>query len=174
MSERFSGTLLRAAETAQYVPSNLGASDQVMDAGLSRRINTGCKGSAIGIGIDGLLLAPWQAAWELLRSSRSDVPPTNGETVWMRDLGCREACMDPHLCADIDVGCRSHRIGIAHPDGLILEESDIPPKRGAEEGNRGTHTPFPTIPCRSRAAHRPAHAWRGSRLRCIRGCDSRW
>jgi len=33
--------------------------------------------------------------------------------------------MDPHLCVGIDVGCRSHRVGIAHPDGSIIEEFDI-------------------------------------------------
>jgi len=33
--------------------------------------------------------------------------------------------MDPHLCVGIDVGCRAHRVGIAHPDGSILEEFDI-------------------------------------------------
>ena len=33
--------------------------------------------------------------------------------------------MDPHLCVGIDVGCRSHRVGIAHPNGSILEEFDI-------------------------------------------------
>jgi len=33
--------------------------------------------------------------------------------------------MDPHLCVGVDVGCRSHRVGIAHPDGSILEEFDI-------------------------------------------------
>ena len=33
--------------------------------------------------------------------------------------------MRPHLCVGIDVGCRAHRVGIAHPDGSILEEFDI-------------------------------------------------
>lgn len=33
--------------------------------------------------------------------------------------------MDPHLCVGVDVGCRAHRVGIAHPDGSILEEFDI-------------------------------------------------
>ena len=33
--------------------------------------------------------------------------------------------MDPHLCVGIDVGYRAHRVGIAHPDGSILEEFDI-------------------------------------------------
>jgi len=33
--------------------------------------------------------------------------------------------MDSHLCVGIDVGYRSHRVGIAHPDGSILEEFDI-------------------------------------------------
>jgi transposase len=33
--------------------------------------------------------------------------------------------MVPHLCVGIDVGCRSHRVGIAHPDGRLLEEFDI-------------------------------------------------
>jgi hypothetical protein len=33
--------------------------------------------------------------------------------------------MDPHLCVGVDVGCRSHRVGIALPDGSILEEFDI-------------------------------------------------
>ena len=33
--------------------------------------------------------------------------------------------MDPHLCVGIDVGCRTHRVGIAHPDGSILEEFGI-------------------------------------------------
>ncbi len=33
--------------------------------------------------------------------------------------------MEPHLCVGIDVGCKAHRVGIAHPDGSILEEFDI-------------------------------------------------
>ncbi len=33
--------------------------------------------------------------------------------------------MDPHICVGIDVGYRSHRVGIALPDGSILEEFDI-------------------------------------------------
>lgn len=33
--------------------------------------------------------------------------------------------MDPHLCIGIDVGCKAHRVGIATPDGSILEESGI-------------------------------------------------
>jgi len=33
--------------------------------------------------------------------------------------------MEPHLCVGIDVGCKAHRIGIACPDGSILEEFDI-------------------------------------------------
>ena len=33
--------------------------------------------------------------------------------------------MDPHLCVGVDVGCRAHRVGIARPDGSILEEFDI-------------------------------------------------
>lgn len=33
--------------------------------------------------------------------------------------------MDPHLCVGIDVGRRTHRVGIARPDGSILEEFDI-------------------------------------------------
>jgi len=33
--------------------------------------------------------------------------------------------MDPHLCVGIDVGYRSHRVGIAQPDGTILDEFDI-------------------------------------------------
>jgi len=33
--------------------------------------------------------------------------------------------MDPHLCVGVDVGYRSHRVGIAHPNGSILEEFDI-------------------------------------------------
>jgi transposase len=33
--------------------------------------------------------------------------------------------MDPHLCVGIDVGYRAHRVGIAQPDGSILEEFDI-------------------------------------------------
>ena len=33
--------------------------------------------------------------------------------------------MDPHLCVGVDVGYKSHRVGIAHPDGSILEEFDI-------------------------------------------------
>ena len=33
--------------------------------------------------------------------------------------------MDPHLCIGIDVGCKAHRVGIATPDGSILEEFDI-------------------------------------------------
>ena len=33
--------------------------------------------------------------------------------------------MDPHLYVGIDVGCKAHRVGIALPDGSILEEFDI-------------------------------------------------
>jgi len=33
--------------------------------------------------------------------------------------------MKPHLCVGIDVGCKAHRVGIARPDGSILEEFDI-------------------------------------------------
>ena len=33
--------------------------------------------------------------------------------------------MNPHLCIGIDVGCKAHRIGIATPDGSILDEFDI-------------------------------------------------
>jgi len=33
--------------------------------------------------------------------------------------------MKPHLCVGIDVGCNAHRVGIARPDGSILEEFDI-------------------------------------------------
>ena len=33
--------------------------------------------------------------------------------------------MNLHLCVGIDVGCKAHRIGIAHPDGSILEDFDI-------------------------------------------------
>lgn len=33
--------------------------------------------------------------------------------------------MDPHLCVGVDVGCKAHRVGIATPDGSILEEFDI-------------------------------------------------
>ena len=33
--------------------------------------------------------------------------------------------MEPHLCVGIDVGYRGHRVGIAHPDGTILDEFDI-------------------------------------------------
>jgi transposase len=33
--------------------------------------------------------------------------------------------MKPHLCVGVDVGCKAHRVGIAHPDGSILEEFDI-------------------------------------------------
>lgn len=33
--------------------------------------------------------------------------------------------MEPHLCVGIDVGCKAHRVGIARPDGSILEEFDI-------------------------------------------------
>jgi len=33
--------------------------------------------------------------------------------------------MRPHLCVGIDVGCKSHRVGIARPNGSILEEFDI-------------------------------------------------
>jgi transposase len=33
--------------------------------------------------------------------------------------------MEPHLCIGIDVGCKAHRVGIATPDGSILEEFDI-------------------------------------------------
>jgi len=33
--------------------------------------------------------------------------------------------MESHLCVGIDVGCKAHRVGIATPDGSILEEFDI-------------------------------------------------
>jgi len=33
---------------------------------------------------------------------------------------------DPEIRVGVDVGCRSHRVGIAGPDGAILEEFDIP------------------------------------------------
>ena len=33
--------------------------------------------------------------------------------------------MEPRLCVGIDAGCKAHRVGIAHPDGSILEEFDI-------------------------------------------------
>ena len=33
--------------------------------------------------------------------------------------------MDTHLCIGVDVGCKAHRVGIAHPNGSILEEFDI-------------------------------------------------
>ena len=33
--------------------------------------------------------------------------------------------MESHLCVGIDVGCKAHRVGIARPDGSILEEFDI-------------------------------------------------
>ncbi|MBE0635371.1 hypothetical protein IH601_05200 [Candidatus Bipolaricaulota bacterium] len=33
--------------------------------------------------------------------------------------------IDPHLCIGIDVDCKAHRVGIATPDGSILEEFDI-------------------------------------------------
>lgn len=33
--------------------------------------------------------------------------------------------MRPHLCVGIDVGCKAHRVGIARPNGLVLEEFDI-------------------------------------------------
>jgi transposase len=33
--------------------------------------------------------------------------------------------MEPHLCIGIDVGCKAHRVGIATPDGSIIEEFDI-------------------------------------------------
>ena len=32
--------------------------------------------------------------------------------------------MDPHLCVGVDIGYRAHRVGIAQPDGSILEEFD--------------------------------------------------
>ena len=32
--------------------------------------------------------------------------------------------MKPHLCNGIDVGCKAHRVGIATPDGSIMEEFD--------------------------------------------------
>ena len=34
--------------------------------------------------------------------------------------------VDPEIRVGIDVGCRFHRVGIAGPDGTILEEFDIP------------------------------------------------
>ena len=33
--------------------------------------------------------------------------------------------MEPHLCVGVDVGYKAHRVGIARPDGSILEEFDI-------------------------------------------------
>jgi len=33
--------------------------------------------------------------------------------------------MDPHLCVGVDVGYRFYRVGIAYPNGSILEEFDI-------------------------------------------------
>ena len=44
----------------------------------------------------------------------------------MDELGLQGGTrVDPHLCIGIDVGCKSHRVGIAHPNGSILEEFDI-------------------------------------------------
>ena len=34
-------------------------------------------------------------------------------------------CMDPHLSVGIDIGHRNHRVGIAAPNGAILDEFDI-------------------------------------------------
>jgi hypothetical protein len=33
--------------------------------------------------------------------------------------------MDPHRCIGIDVGCKAYHVGIAAPDGSILEEFGI-------------------------------------------------
>jgi len=33
--------------------------------------------------------------------------------------------MDPQIRVGIDVGCKAHRVGIANPDGKIMEEFDI-------------------------------------------------
>ena len=33
--------------------------------------------------------------------------------------------MEPHLCVGVDVGCKAHRVGIACPDGSLLEEFAI-------------------------------------------------
>ena len=33
--------------------------------------------------------------------------------------------IDPQIRVGIDVGCKAHRVGIANPDGKILEEFDI-------------------------------------------------
>jgi len=49
--------------------------------------------------------------------------------------------MDPHLCVGIDVGCRVHRVGIAHPDGTILEEvagSDLHSSSSSSESDRAS------------------------------------
>ena len=48
--------------------------------------------------------------------------------------------MDPHLCVGVDVGCRSHRVGIARPDGSILEEFDI------SHNGRGVRSSFLVFP----------------------------
>ncbi len=33
--------------------------------------------------------------------------------------------IDPQIRVGIDVGCKAHRVGIANPDGKIMEEFDI-------------------------------------------------
>jgi hypothetical protein len=34
--------------------------------------------------------------------------------------------VDPQIRVSVDVGCKTHRVGIAGPDGTILEEFTIP------------------------------------------------
>lgn len=46
--------------------------------------------------------------------------------------------MEPHLCVGIDVVCKAHRVGIAHPDGSILEEFDISQIDGGSAYRRGS------------------------------------
>ena len=48
------------------------------------------------------------------------------ETAWMSELKLQGGtAMEPHLCVGVDVGYKAHRVGIARPDGSILEEFDI-------------------------------------------------
>jgi hypothetical protein len=37
----------------------------------------------------------------------------------------RRRPMEPCIRVGIDVGCKAHRVGIASPDGAILDEFDI-------------------------------------------------
>ena len=38
--------------------------------------------------------------------------------------------VDPMIRVGVDVGCKTHQVGIAGPDGTLLEEFSIPHTRG--------------------------------------------